>query len=133
MPRQFERVRFILGRDQRKLCIGKQRPRNIAHFTIHTRRQRSLGKTGPDRRRNIGWGGSAGHFSGRAIGKGDADHLGHGKNVLSGVFKKCPFASLRPMPQPRRNGVQRPSQCASLANMERTLDIIGKKCKVTLS
>src|SRR3546814_4657969 len=39
--------------------------------------------------------GAARDFSGRAIGKGDADHLGHRKRGLSGGLKLRPFASMR--------------------------------------
>src|SRR3546814_8613912 len=48
--------------------------------------------------------------SGRAIGKGDADHLGHRKTGLSGGVTLRPFASMRY----GRQGVDSPSPLAMI-------------------
>ena len=77
MACELKRVCLIAGGDQRELRIGVQRTHDIAHFAVDARGDRRLGKTGPDCGGNVCGGSPARDFTGRAIGKGDADHIRH--------------------------------------------------------
>ena len=78
MARQFQRIGLITVGHQSKLRISLNRTHDIAQFAIHPRRNRGFRKAGANRGGNIRWGGTTCNFTGRAIGKGDTDHLGHG-------------------------------------------------------
>jgi hypothetical protein len=49
VPRQFQRVRLVLGGDEREACVTLQRAVDVHQFAIHPRGERRLGETGADR------------------------------------------------------------------------------------
>jgi hypothetical protein len=52
VPRQFQRVRLVLGGDEREACVTLQRAVDVDQFAIDPRGERRLGKTGADRGRS---------------------------------------------------------------------------------
>ncbi len=74
---EFERVGLVAAGDQREVGIAFERTHDVAKLAIDARRDRGLGEAGTDRRRDVGRGRTRGHFTHRAIGKADFQHLTH--------------------------------------------------------
>ena len=91
MAGELKRVRLITAGHQCELRIGLQRARDIAQFAIHPRGNRSLRKAGANGGGNIRRGSAARDFTGSAIGKGNADHLGHGFTCFQLRFGTAPL------------------------------------------
>ena len=83
MACELKRVCLVAGGDQREVGVRFQRAHDIAHFAVDARGDRSLCKARTDGSRNVRRGSPPRDFTKRTIGKGDADHLGHWKKLLS--------------------------------------------------
>ena len=88
---EFERIGLVAARDQRKVGVFLQRPHDVAQFAVDLGGKCRLGEAGADVCRDLRRSSAACDFSGRAVGKGDADHLGHWKSGLSGGINCAPL------------------------------------------
>ena len=117
MPRELKRIGLVTRCHQRQVRVTIERTHDIAQLAVNPRRNRRLGKTGSDGCRDVRRGGSPRDFSGRAIGKGDADHLGHGETLLSARICRAPLPVRRACRKRRRfafylQAAQPPGRCA---------------------
>jgi len=88
---EFECIGLVAARDQREVGVGLQRTHDVAQFAVDLCGERGLREAGADVRRDLRRSSAARDFSGRAVGKGDADHLGHRKSGLSGGINCAPL------------------------------------------
>src|SRR3546814_11245069 len=89
---EFERVGLVTAGDEREVRVGVERAPDVAHLAVDLRGERRLGEARTDIRRNLRRGSAARDFSGRAIGKGDADPPGARETGLSGSAPHLDFA-----------------------------------------
>ena len=74
---QFKRVGLVFCGDDGKLCVALERAVKVAHFPIHARGHRGLGKARANRSGNVGRGGAGLHFAHRTIRQVNLQQLRH--------------------------------------------------------
>ena len=68
VSRQFERIGFVAGSNQRQAGVAIQRPHDVAQLTVYPRGNGGFGEAGPNARRNIGRRRASRDFAHRTIG-----------------------------------------------------------------